>query len=577
MSPPAEHLDRSSGESAAEKGARLGLVHRQQAVVPTPQAARSMSRCGLRGAPRTVFFWSCLAATMAWAGGCDDPLLRSVFELPRPVKTPAAPAADSPTPQPIQLAELNPIRLDPGQHVHVELQVQRNANEGPIQVEANGAPKGISAAPLEIPAGQSAGQLEITAAESLGSEELKGEVRVVAKLDELKAERASALTVNKISLPRFLPVADVILQPGAAATVDLTIERSGYQGPLTPRVEDLPAKVAGKVAPIADAANGTRLELKAAADAPPGRHAAKVVATLYGRNVAVEIPLRIDKQPYHVQSFMVVRVKPGGSERTYIPVERRTYHGPLSLRVAGLPEGVTAPEVSLTGGQTEAVLEFAAAEDARECVRSVQVVSTGGGLTSTDPLVLRVTHGESGYLPREVTADPELMHLLRRGSFGGRLTAEGKQALLDVYGGTLESERAVLLGLAWLARHQQSDGRWPLKEYWKSVSDCDCGADCEKEVMDSDTAGTAFGLLPFLAPESLTTGRRTSRPSWPTTKRTSGRPLCSWSRSKWSATMRGGLGSWTTICTPTPSAPWPCARRMGCPAIVACRCRRNWR
>jgi hypothetical protein len=87
---------------------------------------------------------------------------------------------------------------------------------------------------------------------------------------------------------------------------------------------------------------------------------------------------------------------------------------------------------------------------------------------------------------------------LRRGSFGGRLTAKSKQALLNAYGGTAESEAAVMRGLSWLAAHQHEDGSWPLDSYDKDITGCDCRTDAEKKVIKSDTAGTAFGLLPFL-------------------------------------------------------------------------------
>ena len=97
-----------------------------------------------------------------------------------------------------------------------------------------------------------------------------------------------------------------------------------------------------------------------------------------------------------------------------------------------------------------------------------------------------------------MAADQDQTHLLRRGSFGGRLTAASKQALLDAYGGTPESEEAVLLGLRWLAEHQQPDGRWPLKGYSKGIPRCDCETEPQEKVVEYDTAGTAFGVLPFL-------------------------------------------------------------------------------
>jgi hypothetical protein len=97
-----------------------------------------------------------------------------------------------------------------------------------------------------------------------------------------------------------------------------------------------------------------------------------------------------------------------------------------------------------------------------------------------------------------IMANPNLSSLLRKGSFGGRLTAASKKALLEAYGGTAESEAAVMRGLKWLAAHQHEDGSWPLKGYGEEIEGCDCQLKSEEKVVDSNTAGTAFGVLPFL-------------------------------------------------------------------------------
>src|SRR5262249_8145545 len=55
-------------------------------------------------------------------------------------------------------------------------------------------------------------------------------------------------------------------------------------------------------------------------------------------------------------------------------------------------------------------------------------------------------------------------------------------------GGNEASEAAVTTGLRWLARHQTKDGSWKLDD----LSFKDKG-------MANDIAGTALGLLPFLA------------------------------------------------------------------------------
>lgn len=55
--------------------------------------------------------------------------------------------------------------------------------------------------------------------------------------------------------------------------------------------------------------------------------------------------------------------------------------------------------------------------------------------------------------------DAEMESVFKQGEFGGRSSA-GKQAALQKYGGTVDSEQAVSSGLKWLQGIQQKDGSW---------------------------------------------------------------------------------------------------------------------
>lgn len=91
------------------------------------------------------------------------------------------------------------------------------------------------------------------------------------------------------------------------------------------------------------------------------------------------------------------------------------------------------------------------------------------------------------------------------GGFGGRSGAT-RQKMLAEGGGSSASEAAVGKGLRWLALHQCPDGHWSLHQFNrfarteplpKGVIKPD---NCTPETnRNNDTAGTAFGLLPFLA------------------------------------------------------------------------------
>jgi hypothetical protein len=77
--------------------------------------------------------------------------------------------------------------------------------------------------------------------------------------------------------------------------------------------------------------------------------------------------------------------------------------------------------------------------------------------------------------------------------FSGRQAA-ARARLVRREGGSVESERAVELGLDWIARHQRSDGSWSLDHRPQCR-----GRPCpEGPHADSDSAATGLALLPLL-------------------------------------------------------------------------------
>ncbi len=79
--------------------------------------------------------------------------------------------------------------------------------------------------------------------------------------------------------------------------------------------------------------------------------------------------------------------------------------------------------------------------------------------------------------------------------FSGR-DPEMKAKLVRREGGSIGSEKAVALGLEWLARHQRADGAWTLICHPQCTIDPPCPIDSGQAT--SDTAATGLGLLPML-------------------------------------------------------------------------------
>lgn len=439
----------------------------------------------------------CVTAGAWWFTGCSKSPPPTVQAPPPPVAPAPPPPTPPPAPKPLGLAPLTAVTLRPGEDAVVELKIERNGNEGPLPIQVAGLPEGLLAKATQIEAGSAAGPLPLAAALTLGDAELAVELAVTVGSGELKATQTLAVKVPKLNLPSFAPAAEVLLQPGTTLALDLGLQRNGYQGPAELAVEGAPPQLACKVASVTPTMNSTRLELTAAPDTPLGVHVVRVATLLYGRKITGEVPVKVEARPFQVKSFRVVTLRPGESQRIEVPIERGSYQGPLQFQVEGLPEGVTLRVADVAPGQQQATLEVTAANVAPG-VRSSKIVSKAGHLNSAEPIVIRIASNDATYLPPVLSQNPETSTLLRRGSIGGRLTSESKQALLDFYGGTPESEAAVMRGLRWLATHQQADGSWPLNKYGKNIADCNCQTEFEKAVDEGDMTGTAFGVLPFL-------------------------------------------------------------------------------
>jgi hypothetical protein len=94
---------------------------------------------------------------------------------------------------------------------------------------------------------------------------------------------------------------------------------------------------------------------------------------------------------------------------------------------------------------------------------------------------------------------------LGSGGFGARVSGATRKRLVAEGGGNAASEAAVARGLHWIAVHQSDDGHWSIDGFHQTAREkpgpggrkftCTCDGRGGKH----DIAGTAFGLLPFLA------------------------------------------------------------------------------
>lgn len=97
-------------------------------------------------------------------------------------------------------------------------------------------------------------------------------------------------------------------------------------------------------------------------------------------------------------------------------------------------------------------------------------------------------------LQRLEVGEPGVAQAQAPGMFEGR-GAEERAKLAASEGGNAASEKAVEDGLKWMAKHQDKDGSWSLDAFSQTGS---CDGQCGDPGALSNTAGTGFGLLPFL-------------------------------------------------------------------------------
>jgi hypothetical protein len=124
---------------------------------------------------------------------------------------------------------------------------------------------------------------------------------------------------------------------------------------------------------------------------------------------------------------------------------------------------------------------------------SQPTLASNSSAMSRMPIFDRSTDGRVSNLADIVTT-PKVHAEDMTAPFSGR-AGPNKAQLIRREGGTTASEMAVQNGLDWLMRHQRKDGGWSLDVR----NECRIAPGCPEDVhVESDTAATGLGLLPFL-------------------------------------------------------------------------------
>jgi len=449
------------------------------------------------------FAGRCLMVICAGMAGCSEPPPPPprVVEVPAPVEEPKV----------IELVGMDDVELEPAGKGELEVQVTRNGNKGSIKVSFQGLPNGVTSSPesLDIKEGTSVGKVVLQASPSLGDTVVKASITVKAELKKMSASGSLDVVVNKVSRPEFRKVEKFVLQPGASKTVAVSLKRNGFSGQVPVAVSGGGASLTARVESPTEGkdADNIRINVSANTAAADGLVNLEVSTNAYGRKVVGKIPVEISRYPFRVDSFRVIDLKRNSSEVVRLPVKRHNYDGPLDIELKNLPLGVDASVKKVPAGGQEVSVALSVTSTAKPQVRSSLIEASGGGLQTSNYIILRVLADDDEKLPagiinvtaiKKIFSDPAASAPLRRkGSIGGRLTLASKEALIDFYGATPKSLESIREGIDWLAKCQRSDGSWALDG---SLEDA-AGEDGEVSEGPSPNpiGATALALLPFLS------------------------------------------------------------------------------
>ncbi|MGI9454568.1 MAG: hypothetical protein ACR2NE_08385 [Pirellulales bacterium] len=432
------------------------------------------------------------------------------------------------------------VTLRPTETVKVPLRINRNNNEGPIDVSLSKLPSGVEATfEKQIPQGKSELEIELSGNQSLGDRQRNVTVTIALSMAQSSVEQPFDIDLPVVSRPSFGALPPVFLQPGDTVNLRMPVERNGFAESFTLEPIEYAQGALCRLPsePIED--NNIKVLVAASEDASEGTQTQKIKTIIFGREVSVPLTLVVTNHPFRMEEMVYAAVLPGQQEKIDIIFQRdsleslsRTltgglqaltgvdlapakFNGPVVVTAETPPSGVTVEPAYLEEGALKCALVVNTTEEAPPGVYSIPLVATADHLNTSGLLVIRIQDpgNKPGVLPEAVVSSMAKTVRYRRGGLQGRSTEKSKNLLAALYGGSEQSKKSVMTALTWLATKQGEDGSWqPLAV----AENLDSGMAESPDEFPATPAGgnsestTALALLPFLAegvthePESAT-------------------------------------------------------------------------
>ncbi len=274
---------------------------------------------------------------------------------------------------------------------------------GAIAGTAEGAPAGVTLSPIAIAAGSNSAQITATVAATATPGAYPITIRTTATGIAAKTSTLT-LTVNAAATPAMdiaLNPAALTIAAGAQGTSNVNITRSGgFAGAVTFALQgNAPAGIT--VTPPAGpvAGNTAAVNIAVGSQVAAGNYPITINATGTGvaaRNVVLTVTVTNVGNFTLAVNPAAVAVTQGQSAQTTITVNRGAPHvAPVTLAITGLPTGVTATVNPTPIVGNTATITFTAAAGAAIGASTVNIVGTGGTVTSA-AITVALTVAASG-------------------------------------------------------------------------------------------------------------------------------------------------------------------------------------
>lgn len=268
------------------------------------------------------------------------------------------------------------LKLAAGASAKVKITAIRNDYQGAVVVELRNLPARVTAPRATLAAGAVSVEIEVAAAADAGpgsKADVQAEGMGTGPVTALVSSAPFTIDVRGTT-PFSLKTqpASVKLAPGGRAKVKISTVRSGYQGPITVELRNLPSGVEAPKGVIPMDKSEVELELTAAASASVGtrKDVTALGATTASASLQVVSPnFTLDVQPASASAHdftlrveaVLVHVKQGGKAKVTVLADRgKGYQGPITVELHNLPGHVIASQGVIPQGKDRVSLDLVA-------------------------------------------------------------------------------------------------------------------------------------------------------------------------------------------------------------------------